>query len=92
MAGDTEFEVEISSTGQVFYIPADKSILEVLEENNVPVESLCTEGICGTCITPVLEGIPDHRDFVLDADEQDANDQMALCCSRAHSPRLKLDL
>ena len=63
---DTEFEVELASTGQVFHIPPDKSILEVLEENNIAVDCLCTEGICGTCITEVLEGIPDHRDFVLD--------------------------
>ena len=92
MTDDTEFEVEIASTGQVFCVPVEKSILEVLEENNVTVDSLCTEGICGTCVTPVLEGIPDHRDFVLDAEEQDANNQMALCCSRSHSPRIKLDL
>ena len=89
---DTEFEVELASTGQVFHIPADKSILEVLEENNIAVDCLCTEGICGTCITDVLEGVPDHRDFVLDADEQAANNQMTICCSRSFSPRLKLDL
>lgn len=89
---NAEFEVEIASTGQVFRVPVDKSILQVLEENNVMVESLSTEGICGTCITPVLAGIPEHRDFVLDAGEQDANERMALCCSRSLSPRLKLDL
>ena len=87
-----EFEVEVASTGQVFWVPGDKSILEVLEDNGVEVESLCTEGICGTCITKVLEGIPDHRDFVLDAEEQEANDQMTVCCSRSKTPRLKLDL
>ena len=92
MTDNTEFEIEIASTGQVFHVPAEKSILQVLEENSVAVDSLCTEGICGTCITPVLDGIPDHRDFVLDADEQDANNQMALCCSRSLSPRLKLGL
>lgn len=92
MTTDTEFEVEIGSTGQVFTVPVDKSILEVLEANDVQVDSLCTEGICGTCVTRVLEGTPDHRDFVLDADEQDANDRMALCCSRSCGPRLKLDL
>lgn len=91
-AQDQEFEVEIASTGRVFVIPADKSILEVLEENHIDVDCMCTEGICGTCITRVLEGEPDHRDFVLDAGERAANDQMTICCSRSLSGRIKLDL
>ena len=88
----SEFEVEVASTGQVFPVPTDKTILQVLEENNIDVDCLCTEGICGTCITGVLEGIPDHRDIVLDDDEKAANDQMTICCSRSLTPRLKLDL
>lgn len=92
MSEEREFEVEIASTGQVFVIPPENSILQVLEANDIEVESLCTEGVCGTCITTVLEGVPDHRDFVLDNDERAANNQMTICCSRSHSDRLKLDL
>ena len=40
----------------------------------------------------MLEGIPDHRDSVLDQDEQAANDCMMICVSRACTPRLVLDL
>jgi vanillate O-demethylase ferredoxin subunit len=91
-APDGAFEVEIASTGEVFEIPADKSILEVLEENGIEVDSACQDGLCGTCITGVLEGEPDHRDMVLDDEEHASNTLMTVCCSRARSKRLKLDL
>lgn len=86
------FKVEIASTGQVLDVPADKSLLDVLEANGFEVPSMCTEGLCGTCLVDVLEGEPDHRDFVLDDEEKEANNIMTVCCSRALSPKLKLDL
>lgn len=84
------FEVEIASTGAVLTVPDDKSILAVLRENGFEVESMCEEGVCGTCITGLLEGEADHRDMILSDDEQ-AN-SITVCCSRAKSDRLKLDL
>lgn len=91
-ADNLAFEVEIASSGRVFQIPADKSILEVLEAHGLEVPSLCTEGLCGTCITGVLEGEPDHRDVILDDEEKAGNTLMTICCSRAKGGRLKLDL
>jgi vanillate O-demethylase ferredoxin subunit len=91
-AADGAFEVEIASSGQVIEIPADRSILETLEDHGIEVEHMCTEGLCGTCIVDVLEGIPDHRDVVLDDEEKASNKLMTVCCSRAKSGRLKLDL
>lgn len=86
------FEVELARSGQVFVIPADKSVFEVLEEAGVGIETSCEQGICGCCLTRVLSGIPDHRDqFMTDA-EQARNDQFTPCCSRSKSPRLVLDL
>lgn len=89
---DRSFEIEIASTGQVIAVAPDKSILDALQAHGIKVESLCREGICGTCITGVRAGTPDHRDHVLDADEKAANDRIAVCCSRALSARLVLDL
>jgi ferredoxin-NADP reductase len=86
------FEVEISSTGQVFTIPPDKSIIEVLEEEGIDLIYDCQRGDCGICQTGVLEGIPDHRDVILTDDERAANDVMQICVSRAKSDRLVLDL
>jgi len=86
------FEVEIASSGEVLTVPADRTATEVLAEHGIEVATSCEQGVCGTCVTRVLEGVPDHRDFFLTADEQAANDQITLCCSRAKTKRLVLDL
>lgn len=91
-SGDESFEVKIASTGETYTIPADKSITEVLDENGVFIPVSCEEGVCGTCLTRVLEGIPEHRDLYLTDDEHEANDQFTPCCSRSKSPLLVLDL
>lgn len=89
---DAPFEVELASTGQVFHIPADRSVFEVLDEAGFTIETSCEQGICGSCITRVLNGIPDHRDQCMTAAEQASNQQFTPCCSRAKSSRLVLDL
>lgn len=86
------FEVELAQTGTVLEVPADRSILEVVEESGVPVLFSCQEGTCGTCETAVLSGKPDHRDSLLTDAERDACDTMMICVSRSCSPRLVLDL
>ena len=90
-AADESFEVEVHATGQVFQVPADKSILQVLLDNGLFVPSACTEGLCGSCLVDVLEGEPDHRDVVLTEDEHAGNKLMTVCCSRSKSPRLVID-
>jgi ferredoxin-NADP reductase len=87
-----EFEVELAQTGTVLRVPADQSVLEVVERAGVPVLSSCQEGTCGTCETIVLGGTPDHRDSVLTAEEQECGDAMMICVSRSRTPRLVLDL
>ncbi len=87
-----EFEIELAQTGTVLRVPADQSVLEVVERAGVSVLSSCQEGTCGTCETIVLEGTPDHRDSVLTAEEQDCGDAMMICVSRSRSARLVLDL
>ena len=89
---DQPFKVKIASTGQTFDIPSGKSILAVLRDHGVCVGSQCEQGVCGACLTPVVEGLPDHRDRVLSESEKGANDLMALCCSRSFSKSLVLDM
>jgi vanillate O-demethylase ferredoxin subunit len=89
---DPQFSVKLASDGRVFIIPANKTIAQVLEENGKSVELSCGEGICGTCITTVLDGLPDHRDQVLTDEEKRSGRLMTICCSRALSPQLVLDL
>jgi ferredoxin-NADP reductase len=86
------FEVELTRSGLTLTVPPDRSILDVAEEAGVNVMSSCSEGTCGTCETPVLDGEPDHRDSVLTDEEQAANDCMMICVSRSRCPRLVLDL
>ena len=86
------FKVKIASTGAVFDVPEDRTIVEVLRANGLDVETMCEEGICGTCATVLLDGEPDHRDFVLDDEEKARGEFIMVCCSRARSPVLTLDL
>ena len=88
----TAFQVELAGSGRVLAVPADRSILDVLEESGVSVLSSCQEGTCGTCETGVLGGTPDHRDSVLTAAERRESEVMMICVSRSRSPRLVLDL
>lgn len=91
-SGDTGFQVKIASTGDVYDVPADKRITEVLDEAGVFVPVSCEEGVCGTCLVRVLEGVPEHRDLYLTDAEHEANDQFTPCCSRSKSAMLVLDL
>lgn len=84
------FEVEIASTGAVYPVPPDRSILSVLLSEGVLVDSSCEAGVCGTCTTRYLSGEPDHRDCVLSDAEQ--REHIMVCVSRARSARLVLDL
>ncbi len=86
------FEIYLEQSELTLTVPQDKSILTVIEEAGVGVLSSCAEGTCGTCETPVLAGIPDHRDSVLDEEERESNSCMMICVSRACTPRLVLDL
>jgi ferredoxin len=86
------FEIELAQTGKILTVPADRSILEVVEEADVPVLSSCQEGTCGTCETSVLDGTPDHRDSLLTDEERAEGCTMMICVSRSRSPRLVLDL
>jgi ferredoxin-NADP reductase len=87
-----EFEVELAVSGRTLTVPADQSVLDVVEAAGVGVLWSCREGTCGTCETTVLSGAVDHRDSLLTAEERAANDTMFLCVSRAAGPRLVLDL
>jgi vanillate O-demethylase ferredoxin subunit len=89
---DAGFEVRVASSGQTCFVPANKSIVAVLAEHGIDIPVSCEAGICGTCITRVLAGTPDHRDVYFSDAEHALNDQFTPCCSRAKSPLLVLDL
>ena len=86
------FEVYLDYSDLTLQVAADQSIVDVLDAAGIDVLTSCREGTCGTCETPVLEGVPDHRDSYLSATEKASNETMMICCSRACGPRLVLDL
>ncbi|MBO1111352.1 PDR/VanB family oxidoreductase [Bordetella petrii] len=90
--GDGEFSVKLASSGQIVKVPAGCSVTHALAEAGIDVPVACEQGICGTCLTRVLEGQPDHRDLFLSPEEQAGNTQFTPCCSRAKTPLLVLDL
>lgn len=92
VASSGEFTVELVKSGQRLTVTADQTVLQVLEAAGIDVPMSCGQGICGTCITRVLGGEPDHRDMYLTGEEQDANDQFTPCCSRSKTALLRLDL
>ena len=89
---DHAFELELRRTGRVLTVEAGQTVIEALERIGIDVATSCQQGICGTCLTTVLEGEVAHNDFYLSPDEQAANDQFLPCCSRAKGPRLVVDL
>jgi ferredoxin len=89
---DTSFQIVLERTGKTFEVPADASILEVLELEGIAVPSSCQQGVCGTCETKVLGGEIDHRDMVLTVFEKSSGQSMMICCSRAKGASLTLDL
>lgn len=91
-SNDRAFDVLLARSGQTIHVPQDQTVATVLAEHGVEVPVSCEAGICGTCITRVLEGTPDHRDVYLTDAEHAKNDQFTPCCSRARSPLLVLDL
>jgi cytochrome P450/ferredoxin-NADP reductase len=90
--GERSFDLVLARSGLSLTVPPDRSVFEVIQDAGISVLGSCLEGICGTCEQVVLDGDIDHRDSVLSASEQAANDAMMVCVSRCRTDRLTLDL
>ena len=86
------FKVKIASSGEMITVEDGLRFVDALGENGIIIPVSCEQGVCGTCLTGVLEGEPGHNDVFRTDEEKAANDQMTLCCSRAKSDLLVLDL
>lgn len=91
-AENRSFQVKLAQSGRIIVVDQDKTVVEALAAVGVHVQTSCGEGICGTCLTTVLEGVPEHRDNLLSAEEREKNNLFTPCCSRAKSPMLVIDL
>ncbi|MEY4749575.1 MAG: hypothetical protein RIQ60_1789 [Pseudomonadota bacterium] len=94
------FTVELPRHGLTLAVPAERSLLEVLEDAGVGVLSDCRRGECGLCAMTVLGvsgGVIDHRDVYLSAAEQAGEhpgpQRVCACVSRAAGgPQVRLVL
>jgi len=84
------FDVALRKSGKVIHVAAGQSIVDALRESDITVETDCTEGYCGTCITRYCSGEPVHRDSVLG--DEDRESYVMVCCARSKSDQLELDL
>jgi vanillate monooxygenase ferredoxin subunit len=91
-AGDRAFQVKIASSGETYEVGASETVVQALQKHGIEILTSCEQGVCGTCITRVLQGECDHRDLYFTDDEKAQNDQFTPCCSRAKSAVLVLDL
>lgn len=86
------FHVRLARRGIELPVPAGRTLLEVLRDADVEVPTSCEVGVCGACMTRVLNGQPDHRDEILSEGERSSGEWITPCCSRSLTPVLVLDL
>jgi vanillate O-demethylase ferredoxin subunit len=89
---DQAFTIKIQSTGAMVEVPVGQTAVQALSAAGIEVLVSCEQGHCGSCLTPVLEGTPDHRDQFMLPEEHEKNDAFTPCCSRSLTPCLVLGL
>jgi vanillate O-demethylase ferredoxin subunit len=90
--GDRPFTLHLARSGKTVHVAGDETALHALKRAGIAVASSCEQGVCGSCVTRVMQGVCDHRDAYLMQEEKERNDQFMPCCSRAYSDSLVLDL
>jgi ferredoxin-NADP reductase len=86
------YTIKLNKSGLEFTVQPGQTMLEVLRGHGIEVSTSCEQGICGSCETRVLAGIPEHRDSLLSASEKASNKVIMVCCSGSKSDLLVLDL
>lgn len=86
------FTVVAQASGITIEVAPGETIAGKLAEHGINVAVSCQSGVCGTCLTRVLAGTPDHRDLVQTDLEKASNAQVTLCCSRSKTRKLVLDI
>lgn len=89
-ATEQAFELVLARSQMRLRVEPGESMADVLQLAGIAIDTLCEQGVCGTCATRWLDGAPDHRDSCLSPEEQATH--VAVCCARSHGPTLTLDL
>jgi MOSC domain-containing protein YiiM/ferredoxin-NADP reductase len=83
------FTVELKQSGKTLEVGPTQSLLDVLRDVGMDIDSSCEVGNCGTCTVGVCSGRVEHRGTGLSDDEK--KDSMLSCVSRGVG-RIVLDL
>lgn len=89
-ATDQAFELVLARSQMRLPVEPGESMADVLQLAGIAIDTLCEQGVCGTCVTRWLDGAPEHRDSCLSAEEQRTH--LAVCCARSQGATLTLDL
>lgn len=84
------FELVLLLQGLRLPVEPGERITDVLQLAGVAIETVCEQGICGTCVTRWTAGDPEHHDRCLTVEERSTH--VALCCARNRGAALTLDL
>lgn len=88
---ETLFSITLSRSGKTFSMPADQTVLWAAKKAGAIVPSSCSQGVCGTCKTALLQGTVEmNHNGGIRQREIDKGLRL-LCCSRPTSD-LVLDL
>ncbi len=87
-SGDTPFCLQLARSGKTIEVGAEETAADALARHGIQLPISCQQGICGTCVTRVLDGVPEHRDMLM----IDGDNDFTPCCSRSKTPLLVIDL
>jgi vanillate O-demethylase ferredoxin subunit len=88
---DGAFTIVFARSGIEAEVPAGVPIIQVARTCGVDIPTSCEQGVCGACLSEVLEGTPTHHDAYLNETEQAGGKLMLPCVSRCAGKRLVLD-
>lgn len=83
--------VVLQRSGVEVQVMPGESLLQAATRVGVALPVSCGMGICGACVSRVLEGEPEHRDECLSAAQRSSGEWIAPCVSGCRSERLVLD-
>ena len=90
-AGQVGYTVQLARSGRSFTMDGSQTVLVAARKAGVPLPSSCSQGICGTCKTKVLEGSVDMKHNGGIRPREIEKGMRLMCCSRPTS-NLVLDL
>ena len=87
------FWVELPRHGLRLDVPADRSLLDALNDAGVETLFECKRGECGLCALDIqrVEGTVDHRDVFFSPHQKSSNAQLCACVSRISGGGVVLD-